>query len=220
MDTKEVKLMVISRWKTERSTVSGRVKLALVCVPALRKMLSIVGYVLKALQGIRLRSDSCERCLLVDKGWNFIELRDVEGDARGRLLAVLCDKVVETLLSSADSGDLDAVPDEVVCHSSANATGRTNKEYVSVWERHGARCSGSVFGDTLEATRLIVYICISCSFPSTLALKAVACTICVLKTVSASNEIVSPAPNNVRSGVHTSLASHILLSVASLFCDL
>jgi hypothetical protein len=43
-DTKDVKFVVISRLKRARSTFSGVVKLQRCCMPALRKMQSMVGW--------------------------------------------------------------------------------------------------------------------------------------------------------------------------------
>lgn len=131
---------------------------------------------------------------------------------------MLHNKFVETLLSSADSGDLNAVRDEVVCHSSADATGRTDEKYVFVWERHGASCSGSVFGESLEAARLIIYICMSRSFPGVESRSGSMHDWYAQHGLALQTK--STQYGNVRSGVHTSITSHIKRSVASLLSDL
>ena len=49
---------------------------------------------------------------------------------------------VETVLASADGGDVDAFSDQSVCHGLSYARRCSNEEDVFVWKRHGGgiRC--------------------------------------------------------------------------------
>jgi hypothetical protein len=72
----------------------------------------------------------------VNESWDFIQLFDIESNARCFLATVLRNYFIETLLSPSNSSDLEAIVDEAVSHGSADTTGSTNKQDVFVGERH------------------------------------------------------------------------------------
>lgn len=73
---------------------------------------------------------------VLDKGARILAVTDVVCKATS-FIAMLANKSVDSILSTANSDDFGAMADELLGHSQADAGGGTNHQNTLVGERHG-----------------------------------------------------------------------------------